>query len=152
MSRLKIRKAPAEKDPELDMSPLIDVAFLLLIYFLVTSTLDPKEADLGMQLPTTVSTSSAQVEVDQMTIEVNGEGHIVVNDETLDTDIADRKVPKLAAKVGEYAEAAKLTGSQPIVVVSADDASQSQRFVDVLNALAGVGIKNVTITGFTEEG
>jgi biopolymer transport protein ExbD len=152
MSRIKIRKAPPETDPHLDMSPLIDVAFLLLIYFLVTSTLDPKEADLGMQLPTTVSTSAAEVEVDQMTIEVNGEGHIVVNDETLDTDIKDRDVPLLSAKVNEYAEAAKLTGSQPIVVVSADDASQSQRFVDVLNALAGAGIKNVTITGFTEEG
>lgn len=134
------------------MSSMIDVSFLLLIYFLVTSTLDPKEADLGMQLPTTVSNSSTDVAVDQMTIEVNSEGHIVVNDETLDIDTDNRKVPLLSAKVNEYAEAAKLTGSQPIVVVSADDASRSQRFIDVLNALAGAGIKNVTITGFTEEG
>ena len=149
MSRRR-RRAPQEEDPGLDMSSLIDVSFLLLIYFLVTSTLDPKEADLGMKLPTTESTASNPVEIDQMTIEVNSEGHIVVDKEVLDTDQDDRKVPLLAAKIGEYAQAAELTNSQPIVVVSADDASKGQRFVDVLNALAAAGIENVTITGFTE--
>ena len=45
-----------------------DVSFLLLIYFLVTQTLDPKEADLGMTLPTTDSSSASEVEIDQMTM------------------------------------------------------------------------------------
>lgn len=150
MSRRR-RRAPQEEEPGLDMSSLIDVSFLLLIYFLVTSTLDPKEADLGLKLPTTESTASNPVEIDQMTIEVNSEGHIVVDSEVLDTDQDDRKVPLLSAKIGEYAQAAELTNSQPIVVVSADDAAKGQRFVDVLNALAAAGIENVTITGFTEK-
>ena len=149
MSRRR-RYAPKEEEPGLDMSSLIDVSFLLLIYFLVTSTLDPKEADLGMKLPTTESSASNPVEIDQMTIEVNSEGHIIVDQEVLDTDPDDRKVPLLSAKIGEYAQAAQLTNSQPIVVVSADDAATGQRFVDVLNALAAAGIENVTITGFTE--
>ena len=150
MSRRR-RRAPAEEEPGLDMSSLIDVSFLLLIYFLVTSTLDPKEADLGMKLPTTETTASNPVEIDQMTIEVNSEGHIIVDKEVLDTDQEDRKVPLLAEKINEYAQAAELTNSQPIVVVSADDAAKGQRFVDVLNALASAGIENVTITGFTEK-
>ncbi len=145
------KKAPEEASPALDMSSLVDISFLLLVYFLVTSSLDPKEADLGMKLPTTESSAANQVEVDQMTIEVNSEGHIIVDEEVLDTDVADRSVPNLSKKIGEYAQAAQLTGSQPIVVVSADDAAKGQRFVDVLNALAAVGIENVTITGFTEQ-
>jgi hypothetical protein len=36
--------------PALDISSLIDVCFLLLIYFLVTSTITPRETDLGMAL------------------------------------------------------------------------------------------------------
>ncbi|MCH1408414.1 MAG: biopolymer transporter ExbD [Verrucomicrobiales bacterium] len=147
------RKAPKEENPELDMSSLIDVSFLLLIYFLVTSTLDPKEADLGMTMPTNTSSSPSEVEIDQMTVEVNSSGHIVLNDEVLDTDIDNHEVPLLLDRLRTYAESARLTDSQPMVIIAADDASKGQRFVDVLNALSDkqVDIRNVTITGFKDE-
>ncbi|MEM9015928.1 MAG: biopolymer transporter ExbD [Verrucomicrobiota bacterium] len=147
------RKAPKEEDPALDMSSLIDVSFLLLIYFLVTSTLDPKEADLGMTMPTSQSSSSTEVEIDQMTVEVNSSGHIVLNEEVLDTDVESREVPLLLDRLKTYAESAALTDSKPLVIIAADDAAKGQRFIDVLNALADpdVNIRNVTITGFQEE-
>ena len=147
------RKPAPEKDPELDMSSLIDVSFLLLIYFLVTSTLEPKEADFGITMPTSQSEGSAKPEIDQMTVEVNSSGHIVLNDEVLDTDPEVREVPLLLDRLKTYAESARLTDSKPMVIIAADDATKGQRFVDVLNALAdkSVGINNVTITGFKEE-
>lgn len=147
------RELPSDPDPVLDMSPMIDLSFLLLIYFLVTSTLEPTEADLGMTMPTSQSSGSAQVEIDQMTVEVNGSGHIVLNDEVLDTDATVREVPLLLDRLKTYAESARLTDSKPMVIIAADDAAKGQRFVDVLNALAdkSVGINNVTITGFKEE-
>jgi len=146
-------EAPKEVDPELDMSSMIDVSFLLLIYFIVTSTLDPKQADLGMTMPTSQSSGSADVEIDQMTINVNGLGHILVNDEVLDSDPDSREVPALIDRLSTYAESARLTDSKPMVIIAADDAAKGQRFVDVLNALAheSVGIQNVTISGFTED-
>ncbi|NRB72986.1 MAG: biopolymer transporter ExbD [Verrucomicrobiales bacterium] len=146
------RKAPKEEDPALDMSSLIDVSFLLLIYFLVTSTLDPKEADLGMTMPTSTGQGS-DVEIDQMTVEVNSQGHIVLNEEVLDTDAANRDVPQLLDRLKTYSESARLTDSEPMVIIAADDAAKGQRFIDVLNALADpeVGIDKVTISGFQEE-
>lgn len=151
MARKKVEPDP---DPVLDMSPMIDLSFLLLIYFLVTSTLEPVEADLAMTMPSTqASASSAQVEIDQMTVEVNSAGHIVLNGEVLDTDAETRDVPLLLDRLKTYAESAKLTESKPMVIIAADDAAKSQRFIDVLNALAdqSVNIRNVTITGFKEE-
>ncbi len=147
------RRAPVEEDPTLDMSSLIDVSFLLLIYFLVTSTLDPKEADLGMTMPTSTSSGATDVEIDQMTVEVNSAGHIVLNEEVLDTDADNRKVPQLLDRLKTYAESAALTDSEPMVIIAADDAAKGQRFIDVLNALADkdVGINKVTISGFQEE-
>tara|TARA_R110002096_G_scaffold234783_2_gene424817 strand:+ start:2928 stop:3335 length:408 start_codon:yes stop_codon:yes gene_type:complete len=135
------------------MSSLIDVSFLLLIYFLVTSTLDPKEADLGMTMPTSTSSGATDVEIDQMTVEVNSAGHIVLNEEVLDTDADNRKVPQLLDRLKTYAESAALTDSEPMVIIAADDAAKGQRFIDVLNALADkdVGINKVTISGFQEE-
>ena len=144
------RLPPREEEPELDMSSMIDVSFLLLIYFIVTSTLDPKEADVAMKMPTSESSSSTEVTVDQMTINVNGSGHIIANEETLDQDPDDRTVPLLKQKLANYKKGADLTNSQAIVIISADDSASGQRFIDVLNALASVGISNVTITGFQE--
>ena len=51
MARHKKFQVEQEPEPELDISSLIDVCFLLLIYFLVTSTITPRETDLGMSLP-----------------------------------------------------------------------------------------------------
>ncbi|HRQ88555.1 MAG TPA: biopolymer transporter ExbD [Bacteroidia bacterium] len=142
---------PQDEDPQLDMSPMIDMSFLLLIYFLVTSTLEPVEGDLGMTMPTSTSTGAAEVQIDQMTIEVNGSGHIVLNDEVLDTDPTQREVPMLLDRLKTYVESAKLTDSKPMVIIAADDSAKGQRFIDVLNALAapGVGVNHVTITGFS---
>jgi len=62
-------------------------------------------------------------------------------------------VPPLLDRPKTYAASAKLTNSKPMVIIAADDAAKSQRFIDVLNALAdkSVNIRNVTITGFKEE-
>jgi len=132
---------------------MIDMSFLLLIYFLVTSTLEPTEADLAMTMPTSMSDGSASVEIDMMTIQVNAAGHVVLNDEVLDTDAATRDVPMLMDRLRTYVESARLTESEPMVIIAADDASKGQRFVDILNALADptVDISKVTITGFSEE-
>ena len=152
MGRRVQLRPEADDEPKLDMSSLIDVSFLLLIYFLVTSTLEKKEADLGLTLPTeNPDSSSTQVEIDQMIIVVDPEGAVIVNDEVLDTDLNKRELPNLSARLKMYKKAAELSGSKPLVVVAADDSSKGQRLVDVLNALAGEGIKHVTMTGFREE-
>jgi biopolymer transport protein ExbD len=147
------RPIPSDPDPVLDMSPMIDMSFLLLVYFLVTSTLEPTEADLAMTMPTSMSDGSSKVEIDMMTVEVNAAGHVVLNDEVLDTDPANREVPMLTDRLRTYVESAKLTDSEPMVIIAADDAAKGQRFVDVLNALADptVNINRVTITGFSED-
>ncbi len=145
---------PSEPDPALDMSPMIDQSFLLLIYFLVTSTLEPTEADLAMTMPTSqAAAGSEHVDIDMTTINVNSAGHVVMNDEVLDTDASSREVPLLLDRLHTYVEAAKLTGSEPMVIIKADDSAKGQRFIDVLNALAdpSVNISKVTITGFSEK-
>ncbi len=155
MSAIKRRRygSPIEEDPGLDMSSLIDVSFLLLIYFLVTSTLNPKEADLGMTLPTTDSSQASDVEVDQLTIKIEDSGLITVNEDALDSDPSVREVPLLLDRLTQYVQTAQMLNSQPVVVVDAGDQSSSQRFIDVLNTLADkkINIKNVTLTGFKPE-
>ena len=51
MARHKKIQAPEEDEPGLDISSLIDVCFLLLIYFLVTTQIIKKEQELSTALP-----------------------------------------------------------------------------------------------------
>ena len=93
-----------------------------------------------------------------MTISLDAEGAVMVNDQITDPAPAPgsenskeaRLLPELKTQLQNYAELAKTSGSKPVVILSAHDKSKGQRFVDVLNVLAEVGIKNVTLSGFTE--
>ncbi len=152
MARRRKLTGVAEQDPGLDMNSLIDVSFLLLIYFIATSTLKPEEADLGMTLPTTDSSNASKVEIDQMSINLTGEGSVSVNDEILDTDTDSRELPLLKDRLVQYKSAADLSESTPVVILSAQDSAKGQRFVDVLNTLADVGIQSVTLAGFDQGG
>ncbi len=152
MARRKRFQSEAEPDPGLDMSSLIDVSFLLLIYFIATSTLLPEEADLGMTLPTTDSSSSSKVEIDQMSINLSGDGAVSVNDEIMDSDVNSRDLPQLRDRLEQYKSAADLSESTPVVILSAQDSAKGQRFIDVLNTLADVGISSVTLSGFDQGG
>ena len=143
--------AQADKDPSLDMSSMIDVSFLLLIFFLLTSTLDPKEGDLGMTLPGDLKMHPGErLDVDEMHITIEANGNIIVDNNTLDTDINHRSLPLLNDKLQQYKAATDLTSSEPLVLVEASNDVAGQRFVDVLNALAKVNIKNISIVDMSK--
>ena len=134
------------EDPELNIAPLIDVAFLLLIYFLVTTTLVKQEADLSMALPGVTRVESDPIQVDRMRIEIDAAGRILINREVVDTDSKRRDAPNLTDRLVRYAASAKIARSRPLVSVKCDGEVPEQRFVDVLNACARAGIEQVSIS------
>lgn len=150
MARHKRIKAPAETDPALDVSSLIDVCFLLLIYFIVTSTITPRESDLDMALASSRPTPEAQPRIDPLFIRIEASGAILTGTDGLalpmDSDASMRELPLLGSHLGMYAQAARAAGSLPLVRIHADGASTQQRVIDVLNALAGAGISAITFT------
>ena len=147
MARRKVSNPfDEELEPELNISPLIDVGFLLLIYFLVTTTLEPQEADIGLILPGVATTESDPVKVDQMLVKITGDQAIAVNGEVIDTDPNDRDLVNLSDRLQRYAAAAQVAKSEAMVVVDCDDDVPEQRFIDVLNACAAYGLKNITLT------
>lgn len=130
--------------PTLDISSLIDVSFLLLIYFLVTSTLEPRESDLSMELPTD-SGPSSNIKIDPLKIRLTQSGEISIADQLMADDRS------MEAELDRYKELTDATGNKPIVIISADDDAKQQRFIDLMNALARVGITTVTLSGFAEK-
>ena len=149
MARHKKQQRDPDANPELDISSLIDVCFLLLIYFLVTSTIKPRETDLDMALPSSQPTDQ-QPKLQPMFIRIEANGQIYVNtgpaQQALDSDPTVREVPLLRSQLEVYAGATRAANEKPIVQIYADGDASQQRVVDVLNALSSVGIDSVTFT------
>jgi biopolymer transport protein ExbD len=141
MARSKKYEIEEMEEPSLDISSLIDVSFLLLIYFLVTSTLEPRESDLSMELPTDTGKAS-NIKIDPLKVRVTVSGEISIADQVMADDKA------MESELERYLELTKATDSKPLVIVSADDEAKQQRFIDLMNALARVGITTVTLSGF----
>lgn len=134
-----------EPDPELDMSPLIDVAFLLLIYFIITTSLMKQEADLSLVLPGIESRDSREVKIDQMLVKIDAGGTVLVNEEVSDSDSNDRNLPNLTDRLTRYAASAKVANTEPQIIIDCSEEALGQRFVDVLNVCAKAGIANVSL-------
>jgi biopolymer transport protein ExbD len=154
MARHKKSLYEQEGMPELDISSLIDVCFLLLIYFIVTSTISLRESDLGMALPANSPPSSEQPKIDPMFIKVDANGAVFSGtgdaQTPLDSDGTVREMPLLNQQLQLYSAAAKSAGNNPLVQVWVDPGTVQQRVIDVLNALAAVGITSVTFTDLIE--
>jgi len=137
-----------DDEPILDISSLIDVCFLLLIYFLVTSTIQPREQDLPMTMPG--KKGLIEDEVVRILIGIKEDGAIVMNtgdsEEVLDRDTEKRNIPKTKETLQLMNRLAKSNGSELFVEISSDEGVTHQRFIDVVNCLRGEGITKVSIT------
>jgi len=153
MARHRKQIGLEEVEPTLDISSLIDVCFLLLIYFLVTSTITPRETDLGMALPAQ-TISDVQPEIAPLFIRIDLAGAISIGTgnavQTLDTDVSVRVLSMLKGHLDIYASAARSANTTPLVQIYVDGGTTQQRVIDVLNALAGAGISSVTFTDLVD--
>ncbi|MGE9267654.1 MAG: ExbD/TolR family protein [Verrucomicrobiales bacterium] len=150
MARRKKGKPAEQDEPGLDISSLIDVCFLLLIYFLVTTTITKKEQDTTMQLPS-MAPSDTPPEIRPLFIRVEANGFIYIRadgapEELIEQDSDTRILQNLKPRLDLYSSAAQASNSDPVVQVYVDGEAKQQRVIDVLNALAGAGISKVTFT------
>lgn len=152
MARHKKYQEPEEDAPALDISSLIDCTFLLLIYFLVTTTIQKRETDLDMKLPS-MSPSTEQPDIEPKLIRIDANGQISVGAGSssipMDSDPSVRELPLLRQDLESYASAAQASGSKPVVQLYVDGDAHQQRVIDVLNVLSAVGIATVTFTDLT---
>jgi len=149
------RSAPyASAPPQLEVSSLIDVCFLLLIYFLATSTLVPKERDLQMQLPVPQPDRFREMEIRPLFIGVQSDGSIYTGLGNgmmmLDPSGSDRTLPLLDSHLALYASASRGPDAELLVQIHVHGNASQQRVVDVLNALAKAHIHKVTFTDLVE--
>ena len=132
------------KKAELDITPLIDVVFLLLIYFMVTASLVQKEADLSFMLPVNVPTSEPIKLPIEVLIEVSPEGDIVI--EGMVIGQGEQTLDALVSQLVTLKEAAEASASELIVNILPSDRALHGRIVKVMDACAAASVKNMSFS------
>jgi len=135
---------------ELQIAPMIDVCFLLLFFYILTSKPVKPEADMSMTLPGTVAQEETLDIPDEQRITIQENGQIVLNDLPMDTP-SSRDLPALLGTLQRFKQSADASKSEALITVDVDDAARHQRVVDVLDVCARAGIRGVTFAGAGEE-
>jgi biopolymer transport protein ExbD len=130
---------------EMQMGPMIDMVFLLLVFFMVTAKPIKQESDISLGLPGTVSAEETVDLPDEQRIRIEDDGRIVLNDSVL-AEPGDRGLDELVATLKRFKESSEANQSEALVTLDAADGTNHQRIVDVLNACARADITGVTFS------
>jgi biopolymer transport protein ExbD len=128
----------------LQIGPLIDVVFLLLIYFIATSSLKRPEGDLGIRLPGSVSQSTQLNMPDEQIIEISSEGTVNLNNRMFN-DPEGNDMAELVDMLRRYKAASDATGNKAMVTIQASDNTRHQRVIDVMSACGQAGIIHMSV-------
>ena len=130
----------SDGDYGLQIAPMLDVMFVLLLFFMVMAGKQVKEAELGVQVPgASTATSTAQSPV---TLRVSPDGVVTFNDSTVDGR-DDHDMPKLRGRLKALIEASP----DQSVIIRPNEKAPYQRIIDVLNACGAERVKNLTFGG-----
>ncbi len=128
---------------EMQMGPMIDMVFLLLVFFMVSAKPQKQESDISLGLPGTVSQEEALDIPDEQRILIEENGQVVLNELPVDSP-ASQDLPTLLGTLKRFKEASDANKSDPLITIDARDNARHQRIIDVLNVCAKAEITGVT--------
>ena len=128
---------------EVDMTPMIDCVFLLLVFFMVSTTFNKQEADISFALPGTAEQSDSVEIPDEQIIQITEAGNVFLNDLEYDKP-TDPDMPELVKTLILFRQTAEANKVPAMITIAPEDNVKQQRVVDVLNACTAAKIANVT--------
>ncbi|GBL06302.1 biopolymer transporter ExbD [Glaciecola sp. KUL10] len=120
-----------EEEATIDMTPMLDVVFIMLIFFIVTASF-VKESGIDVNrpdAPTAVKKDRANI-----LIAISDKGEIWINKRRIDVRAVQANVERLHAE-----------NPQGTVVIQADRKSTTETLIKVMDAARAAGVFDVSI-------
>ncbi len=124
-----IKAREAQTGVSIELTPMIDMVFLLLIFFLVATTFQQTEREMQIALPMASSSEPISAVLQELVINVDFDGRIIVGSRTLEPDEL-RSVVSDAVKVNPEQK----------VTVRGDRRTPYSNVVRVLDICKGAGV------------
>jgi len=122
-----------EDEPVLNLTPMIDVVFQLLIFFMVATTFLDPEKEIGIELPEATS-GVASEETEELIINIFADGRIVLSGREIPSDDL----------LSELKAAAQANPQTP-VTIRGDRLVHHERVVQVMDACGQAGLLNLAV-------
>ncbi len=132
---MNFRKTMSD-EVEVNLTPLIDVVFLLLIFFMVTTTFD-RDAKIKIDLPTTQSAVPV-AQKNTMELLINAQGKYYVDGQ----EVLNNKPETLFRAMSQ---ALDKRGNNPPLVISADANANYQSVVTAMDIAGRLGLTNFSM-------
>lgn len=143
MARTFRRQRSAHAIAEVNVTNLIDLAFILLVVFMIVTPLMQKEQTMQVNLPTVAKSPQTKADPSDrfVTVAVDARGFYVDNDTTaLSLD-----------QLGERLQGLADEPKPPVVRVRGDAQVVYQRVAELFNELQRAGLTRFTIDSQTED-
>ena len=127
-------RAPRSEDFELNVTPLIDVVLVLLIFYMVSTTF-VSESKMELTLPQ-ASKDVPSEPADKIEIAIDHQGNVFVNNQAL--------LNTQLNTIRRALSAAHKSSAEPVVIISADAAASYQAVIDVMDAARQAGLYKIT--------
>jgi len=125
------RHLPAPEDTELDMTPMLDIVFIMLIFFIVTTSF-VKES--GVTVSTPSAETASQQEKANIFIAITATGEVWIDRRPVDPRSVRAIVARLHADNPE--------GS---VIIQSDEEASTRMLVEVMDQVRLAGIEAIAI-------
>ena len=120
-------------DANIDLTPMLDVVFIMLIFFIVTASF-VKELGFDVNRPPQTNEPPKDDEKKNILVTVASSGQLYVNRRPVDAAALTPNIKRL------YAENPKAS-----VVIQAEDDSKNERLITVMDAARKAGVYNIAI-------
>ncbi len=132
---MNLRPGHKEETVEVNLTPLIDVVFLLLIFFMVTTTFD-RHAKLKVSLPES-SAKITQQQSDPLVLSIDAKGNYFINDRQVVNQSLDTLKQALQKIIGDNSDIA--------LVLRADANTPHKAVVRAMDAASQLGLTKLSI-------
>jgi biopolymer transport protein ExbD len=129
------------------IAPMIDVVFVIMLFFMVMAGAVKVERELKTQLPGlgTPALSDESTPPDEILVTVEETGIVTLNEEEFDGP-SDKALPTFTNTLMRLKQEADSREAKVMVTIQAEEQARYERVIDVLNAMAKAKIGNVTFT------
>ena len=124
------------------IAPMVDVVFVLMLFFMASAGVQVVEKELAMNLPSGVGKPS-DVPTTPIIVDITNDGQVTVNDQPY----GSRDDKKLQGLRDFFSSAISQFGDKDPVIVRPSPETTHERVMDVLNAAAASHVKNLTFSG-----
>ena len=123
------------------IAPMVDVVFVLMLFFMACAGQQVNENELNISLPSGAPATAGSTPKTPLIIDISADGQVTGNNTAYGTP-TDKSLTALR----EWLKSTQVFGGEDPVIIRPSSDTRHERIIDVLNAASAAGVKNLSFS------